>query len=438
MIGRSEDDIIASRLTARAGLNLTGDAGNLTIRTNTLLVRDGAQIDVATFGEGNGGDLTVEAQDIQLIGRSKNFMAGRGLFASAEENSTGNAGNLTVKTNTLLVRDGAQVVANTFSQGNGGILTVEAQKIQLIGRSGGFSSGFFAQATENSTGDARDLNINTGILQVIDEAGINVFSEGTGAAGNLTINADSIRLNNNALLTADTRSNKVDSQREQATININSNDLIMRRGSNIQTNAMDENVQGGNINIDADVIAAFENSDISANSDDFRGGNVIINTQGLFGIQFRPQETDFSDITATGASEDLSGNVEIINPDIAPNIALVNLPSIPVETEVAQGCTAGSSIAQSRFDIIGRGGLPHLPNHALSADAVEVDLVTLKPEVNKPAATNVSTKPNTSTPKKIVEATGWVRNKKGEIFFVADAANGTQVENWYKNNHCRG
>ena len=102
----------------------------------------------------------------------------------------------------------------------------------------------------------------------------------------MTLNARSIRLDNLALLTASTRSAKVDPNREQATININSRDLIMRRGSNIRTNATGENVLGGNININSDIIAALENSDISANSTNFRGGRVKINTQGIFGTQF--------------------------------------------------------------------------------------------------------------------------------------------------------
>ena len=71
-----------------------------------------------------------------------------------------------------------------------------------------------------------------------------------GTAGKLTINANSIRLNSEAVLSAGTSSNKVDFQGEQAAININSKDLIIRRGSNIFTNARGENVVGGNINID--------------------------------------------------------------------------------------------------------------------------------------------------------------------------------------------
>lgn len=37
--------------------------------------------------------------------------------------------------------------------------------------------------------------------------------------------------------------------------------------------------------LQADVLAAFENSDINANSTDFRGGRVIINTQGGMGLR---------------------------------------------------------------------------------------------------------------------------------------------------------
>ena len=444
LIGISKTGGFPSVLRTSAEPNSTGNAGDLSLKTNTLILKDGAQVVTSTFSNGEGGNLTIEAQDLQLIGRNKTGRFPSAILASTRPNSTGNAKDLTIKTNTLLVKDGAKVDAGTLGEGNGGNLTVEAENIQLIGTSkdNRFPSVLATSAERSSTGKAGDLNITTNILQLENGAELSVrgFGKET-TAGKLEINANSIRLNNNAVVTADTRSNKLDLQIEQATININAQDLIMRRGSRIETNAKGDKVRGGNININADIIAAFENSDISANSELFRGGDVTINTQGIFGTQFRQESTDeTSDITATGNPriENSNGTVEIINPDIDLNSGLVNLPSIPVETEVAQTCAAGNSIAQSQFEIIGRGGLPHLPTDALSADAVQVDLVTIKPEKNKPTATNVSTKTNNSTPKKIVEATGWIRNKKGEIFLVADAANQKQVDNWYKNNHCRG
>ncbi len=221
IIGRNTNGN-SSSLFAYAESNSTGDAGNLTIKTNTLLVKDGAQVSVSTLGAGKGGNLTVDAQDVQIIGRSANGQVGSALFADAQPNSIGDAGNLTIKTNTLLVKDGAQVITGTFGAGKGGNLTVDAQDVQIIGRSANiqFTSGLFASAQLGSTGNAGDLTIKTNTLSVQDEAGITVQSLGTGTAGNLTIDAPSISLDNNASLSGDTQSAKNDPNREQATMNL--------------------------------------------------------------------------------------------------------------------------------------------------------------------------------------------------------------------------
>ncbi|PHM06592.1 S-layer family protein [Nostoc sp. 'Peltigera malacea cyanobiont' DB3992] len=263
-------------------------------------------------------------------------------------------------------------------------MQVNADTVQLVGfrlvGTDKYPSSLFSSSVAEVTGDAGDLTIKSNTLLVQDEAQISVESSETGTAGSMTLNARSIRLDNNALLSGNTQSAKVDPNREQATININSQFLMMSRNSNIFTNARGENVIGGNINIDTDFLIGYENSDIRADSANFRGGNVRINAQGIFGIQFRDVASDkTSDITATGASSELSGNVEINTPDVDPKSGLVNLPTIPVNTQVAQTCTAGSAVAKSSFTITGRGGLPPNPGEALNTDAVQVDLVTLNP-----------------------------------------------------------
>ncbi len=433
LIGRSAVGPLVSGLFAQAEPDSTRDAGDLTINTNSLLVQDGAQVSAGTFGSGKGGNLTVNAENIQLISS--------GLFASAESNSTGDAGDLTINTNTLLVKDGAQIAAGTFGVGEGGDLTVNAENIQLIGTNADnpeFPSALSASAQLNSTGDAGDLMINTNSLLVQDGAAVSVQSLGTGTAGNMTVNARSIRLNNNALLTANTRSTKVDPDSEQATININSENLIMSRNSNIRTNAIGENVTGGNINIDTDFLIGFENSDISANSANFRGGNVLINAQGIFGIQFRDVASDnTSDITATGASSDLSGSVELITPEIDPNSGLVELPTISVDTEVAQGCYS-PDYAQSKFAIAGRGGLPANPKDILTPDATQIDWVSLKPSNNNRSLPPVTTKATTSTPKRIVEATDAVLNAKGQIVLTANSSTATSHTSRQNPIQCNG
>ncbi|WP_246162713.1 filamentous hemagglutinin N-terminal domain-containing protein [Brasilonema sennae] len=410
IIGRSADGRASSGLFARA--NSTGKAGDLTIKTNTLLVRDGAQVSASTFGAGNGGFLRVDAQDVQIIGTSADGKVASGLFAQA--NSTGNAGDLTIKTNTLLVRDGAQVSASTFGAGNGGFLSVDAQDVQIIGK-----SGLFAQADPNSTGDAGDLTVRTNTLLVQDGAIVSVANLGTGTAGNMTLNARSIRLNNNASLTANTRSAKVDPNREEATININSKDLIMSRNSRITTNATGANVIGGNININTGVLVGFDNSDITANSAKDRGGNVNINSQGIFGFQSRnAADPNTSDITARGVNNQSSGNVQINVVDIDPTQGLFELTKTVVDPaqQIAQNpCTKGSG---NSFTITGRGGLPTDPQKVLSSDNVRVDLIQPVPStvsLTTPTKKQPSQKPPV---KQIIPAQGWIYNEKGQVVLV--------------------
>ncbi|NMF61994.1 hypothetical protein DP115_04005 [Brasilonema octagenarum UFV-OR1] len=406
-----------------------GQGGDVSISASTLRLESGAQIGAGTSAAGKGGSLRVDAQDVQLIGTSADGQFPSALFARANLNSTGDAGDITVKTNTLLVRDGSLINASTYGAGKGGSLRVEAQDVQIIGKSldGRAASVLTTGADFYSTGDGGDLTVTTNTLLVQDGAGIIVESRGTGTAGNMTLNARSIRLNNNASLSANTRSPKVDPTREQATININSQDLIITRNSNIITNATGENVIGGNININTDVLVGFQNSDISANSDNFRGGNVRINTQGIFGIQFREVASlQTSDITATGATRELSGNVQITRPDLDPTSGLVELPVNVVDRSglIAQGCPADQG---NSFVVTGRGGLPPTPEQELDDDAEWQDRrrLTVQQQIGqtKPHTEITTQTLPTKSDTPIIEATGWQITPNGDIFLVASTSN---------------
>lgn len=161
--------------------------------------------------------------------------------------------------------------------------------MKIIGTDPFGASGLYTNATPNSTGAAGNLTINTNELLLQNGSVVAVQSRGQGNAGNLNVNARSIRLDNEAYLTADTQSIRTNLNQEQATITLRARDLILRRSSGITTNATGNQVVGGNINIDTDVLAAFENSDISANSSNARGGRVTINAKGIFSTQFREE-----------------------------------------------------------------------------------------------------------------------------------------------------
>ncbi|MBD2248175.1 filamentous hemagglutinin N-terminal domain-containing protein [Nostoc sp. FACHB-888] len=410
-----------------------GAAGNLTIETGKLIVENGGNIAVSTDkdSQGRGGILKVTASDsVKLSGTSVTTGKPSGLFAQTLGN--GDAGSVTIDTKQLIAQDGAQVVSGNGdnSQGNGGGLTVFASDfVELSGKSSNSedTSGLFARS--RGSGDAGSISISTRQLIIRDQAQVTVsgIAAGTGTAGSLIVDANSIYLNNAAKITADTTGGGGD-------IFLRSPLLLLRNQSSITTNARGSGIPGGNIKIDATdgfiIAVPQENSDISANSVDFRGGKVEISAQGIFGIQRRNTPTPESDITATGVSPESSGSVEINTPDVDPNSGLVALPTVAVDTQIAQGCYS-PGYAQNSFIITGRGGLPPNPREAFSSNIVRPEWATLGPSNDINSQQTIKEKPPIPTPSApIVEATGWGTNTKGEIVLTANASAGTPHKSW--------
>ena len=95
---------------------------------------------------------------------------------------------------------------------------------------------------------------------------------------------------------------------------------------------------------------------------------MTINASGIFGIQFRPQNTPLSDITATGANSTSNGTVQLNINQLDPTAGLVQLPTGLVDSSrlIAQGCPADRG---NSFVITGHGGLPPTPEQELDDDA---------------------------------------------------------------------
>ncbi|MBN4004910.1 hypothetical protein [Nostoc sp. LPT] len=173
----------------------------------------------------------------------------------------------------------------------------------------------------------------------------------------------------------------------------------------------------GNIDINTKFLVAVpsENSDIIANGfGRTPGSNIQVSASKIFGTQFRKQQSSESDIVATG-------KVTLNTLDVDPNSSLVQLPTTPVDTQVAQGCYS-PDYAQNRFVIAGRGGLPPNPQDILTPDAPQIDWVSVKPTNNNRSIPPVTTNPTTSIPKRIVEATGATLNAKGQIVLSANSS----------------
>lgn len=175
------------------------DGGTVSIQAAQFIAEGGGYVDTTTYGAGRGGNLSVTATDsVELSGTNPDGTLPSGLFAQVDRlegqtaPTTGNAGNLTIATARLILRDGAQVVSNTVSEGSGGKLTVTAtESVEVTGRStdGENPSALLTQAETNSSGNAQNLTISTRQLTISDGGEISSSTEGTGNAGNILIQA---------------------------------------------------------------------------------------------------------------------------------------------------------------------------------------------------------------------------------------------------------
>ncbi|MGD1897100.1 MAG: beta strand repeat-containing protein [Phormidesmis sp.] len=415
----------SSRIAAAVRQGSTGQGGNLSIRANNLRILDGGRVSVETESSGDAGILDVQVTDtIEIAGVNQRKNTPSSLEAEVSTTATGNGGNLFLEARHLQVRNGGSLSVDTAGGGRGGNATIRAHSIELSGEAPVGNTPTQITATSLSDAPAGSLNIQTSLLSVADSSRIEVSSAGRGGAGNLIVNADQIRLDNNASLQALVVAG------EQSNIILNATDLIsLRRGSNIITNASGL-ASGGNIYLSAPIIIGLENSDIVANAVRGSGGNISLTTQGLFGLVFRDQLTPDNDITAS-SEFGIDGTVEVNNIVADPGASLVILPEAPVDADNQIQAACGSN-AGSQFIESGRGGLPVSPSQSVHAASLWTDVrpVADFSHINYSAATE-SQRPETARTEvgTLVEAASWQMNTNGQIELSAATETATSSQN---------
>jgi filamentous hemagglutinin family protein len=502
-----------SGIFSNVSAGAVGNGGEINIKTRSLSLTGGSQIAASVIsktannsgGRGNGGNIIVNASDsVTISGTSPETGFSSGLFTLTGEGAEGIAGNITVSTKDFRISNGATINARTSNSNRAGNIIVNATNFEALnggqiftttsnfGDAGniiikatdsiklsgidptfaersanpkfkadnivqneGAASGLFASTRADSTGLGGDITIETGQLNVQDQAQVSVSSKGKGDAGNLDVNAHIVSLDNRAKLTSETQSGK------GGIITLTVRDLLlMRRNSQLSTNAGKAGFggDGGDITITAPngfiVATPLGNNDITANAFSGSGGKIKITTKGIFGFVTRtgadierldpngrnPNKIQTSDITAFSQQNPLlDGTVQINSPDVDPSKGLAELPVnlVNASQQIAADCNAGGKISRNSFTVVGRGGVPSNPVEPLTADAVLADWITLKPDaenniqdrvvISKQRDTeqNLQKVNSVDYPTKIVEAQGWVVDANGNIVLVAQLPTAT-------------
>ena len=268
-------NIITSQIQSEAGASYlpeaAGNGGDILLTTEHLGFYAGGLVSVSTFGIGSGGNLIIQATDVEVVGRdfSTNKTRGQqsGLFADVYREGTGNpalrnGGNIFITTEQLSVRaeqilgsDAAnppEISASLRGTGNAGNINIKASNsIEVI--NGAIRADIGRSADDIGTGG--DLNIETGDFLVTEGSFISATTLGQGNAGNINITATDIEISNPSGLQQAGIQAQVNQQAtgDAGSVIINTERLTVRDGELISVAS--ENIgNAGELRINATVV----------------------------------------------------------------------------------------------------------------------------------------------------------------------------------------
>lgn len=223
---QADELVVSGRLSAIATSSLTSNkVGDIVLEVNRLRLLAGGQIATNTRTDADGGNIVIDAaESVIASGVSDESGSVQRSGVQADTNGFGDAGDIVIETPYLLVEEGArigsqvqeggsgtggdvninagklsmrsggQITAGTFSEGEGGILTVKAPEFVTVSGTDGDDSPSGLFTATYGYADANDLIIDTASLSVLEggQVSTSTLGIGRGQGGNLMITATDV------------------------------------------------------------------------------------------------------------------------------------------------------------------------------------------------------------------------------------------------------
>ncbi|MEH2239189.1 two-partner secretion domain-containing protein [Nostoc sp.] len=189
----TKSDISTKGVSLPVGGTTPATAGDITIQTQRLNLKDGSNIRTTTFSNANAANIFIKASEYVDIA-SKSYVASDTGYGS------GNGGNVTIETPRLSLTQGSYVSSRTgFGSGNAGNVTIETPRLSLT------QSGYISTSSLESSGNAGNITIHAkdveldGGLPHISDSDISsdvIASNADARGGTITIDTERLRLSN--------------------------------------------------------------------------------------------------------------------------------------------------------------------------------------------------------------------------------------------------
>ena len=189
-----------SGIISSVGETGEGKAGDINITSGSFSITNGAQLNSITYGQGDAGNITIDAFDTATFDGAN--VGASGIISAVAPTGVGNAGDINITTGTLSVTNGAQLNAITKGRGNAGNVNIVTRDTlfidgenpnSIVDPYAGVSSIFTSVGVDDNgkqaIGDGGTINITTGSLLMTNGGQLNAITKGRGDAGNVNINA---------------------------------------------------------------------------------------------------------------------------------------------------------------------------------------------------------------------------------------------------------
>jgi filamentous hemagglutinin family protein len=162
-----------------------GNAGNINIDAGLFILKDGAQLQAATLGKGDAGNVRINAKDaVNLSGKSV-------IFSTTETGGVGKSGNIDINAGSLSITEASQVLASNTGTGDAGNINLQITDSVFLSGFGSQLKNFIGSGT---IGNAGNINVKAESILLQNDAALITASQGQGNAGVITLVSKDIRL----------------------------------------------------------------------------------------------------------------------------------------------------------------------------------------------------------------------------------------------------
>ena len=343
-----------------------GKAGTIQLDVERLTLTGGSQIDTSSKGEGQGGNLSITAEEsISILGTSSDEMTG--IFSSAGNTGSGgalfvstpkldinngylqtittdegNAGDILLEVGNLSVIGGASINSSSEGSGHGGEIVIDAaESISISGRN---EEGFITEIISNAlgSGEAGKISISTPELKINDGL-IQAYTNGAANAGEVLLMAERVYLEDGAQINIGTRGSgrggkvsikasgvisisgkskdghpsgvfsSAEKRGQGGDIELRAKDVQLDNGGHVSSSS-DGSGNAGGIIIDAGNVSIKGNSFLKTEAKAADGGNININT---YATVYLVDSTLSASVG--GGPQTVGGNIDIAAEHIALN-----------------------------------------------------------------------------------------------------------------------